>query len=674
MKLSDGKITYKVVVDDSNVEKDLNQVNQKVGGESAKAGGKVGAGFASAMSDKFGQGAKQMEGMASQMGLNVSAGAMIGVAAVAAIGVAAINVADDMDKAMDGFIASTGKGIEETDKYQDVLEDIYANNYGESFDDIAESMALVNQQMGEMSDEELQKVVEGAYLMQDVFDMDMNESIRGANALIKEFGLEGEEAFNLIAQGAQEGLNQNQDLADQLAEYAVYYSDMGFSAEEMFNAMKNGAEGGVFQIDYLNDAMKEFGIRSKDGSKASTEAFEALGLSAEDMTQKFAEGGEGAKEAFNQVVEELQGMDDQVLQNQTGVALFGTKWEDLGVDAVMALTNTEGSIDSAKSKLEEMANVKYDNMGDMFEALKRSVELLILPIGEALIPIILDLIKALLPIFQDVLPPIVELFSQLLEPLIELIGEILPPLIDLFITLMEPLMELFESVLPPIIAIFKAVITEAIMPLFKVITDILIPIIKTLLEVFTVIFQGISGIVADNIDLAIGTFKEIIDFIKNVFTGNWKGAWDNIKNIFSNIFSGIGNIFKGAINVLIDGINKFTRGINKIKIPDWVPKVGGRGFNIGSIPRLKVGMDYVPSDDFPALLHQGEAVLTADEASAYRSLGGNLKNMISGRDQQALTSNVVHSGLITVEGIDDNGQLIDTVDIILDTFRREALR
>ena len=83
----------------------------------------------------------------------------------------------------------------------------------------------------------------------------------------------------------------------------------------------------------------------------------------------------------------------------------------------------------------------------------------------------------------------------------------------------------------------------------------------------------------------------IIDFIKNVFAGNWKAAWQNVKNIFSNIISGIGNIFKLPINFIIDGMNAFIKGLNKLKIPDWVPGVGGKGLNIPLIKKLRVGME-----------------------------------------------------------------------------------
>ena len=132
--------------------------------------------------------------------------------------------------------------------------------------------------------------------------------------------------------------------------------------------------------------------------------------------------------------------------------------------------------------------------------------------------------------------------------------------------------------------------------------------------VFSSAFNSVRG----TIESVKNIFQNIIDFIKNIFTGNWSAAWENVKNIFSNIVSGLGNIFKAPINFIIDGINSFIRGLNSLKIPDWVPGVGGLSLNIPQIPKLKVGMDYVPEDDFPALLHEGEAVLTKEENAEYR--------------------------------------------------------
>lgn len=88
-------------------------------------------------------------------------------------------------------------------------------------------------------------------------------------------------------------------------------------------------------------------------------------------------------------------------------------------------------------------------------------------------------------------------------------------------------------------------------------------------------------------------FTNIIDFVKNVFSGNWSAAWDNIVAIFGNIFGMIVNLAKAPINGVISAINWVLSKINSISvtIPDWVPGVGGKtlGFNIPTIPALAAG-------------------------------------------------------------------------------------
>ena len=88
-------------------------------------------------------------------------------------------------------------------------------------------------------------------------------------------------------------------------------------------------------------------------------------------------------------------------------------------------------------------------------------------------------------------------------------------------------------------------------------------------------------------------FTNIIDFVKNVFSGNWSEAWTNITNIFGNVFGMIVNLAKAPINGVISAINWVLGKINSISvtIPEWVPGVGGKtlGFNIPTIPALAVG-------------------------------------------------------------------------------------
>ena len=519
--------------------------------------------------------------------------AALGVGAgLTVVGGKAISVANDMDQAMNGYLASTGKGKEETERYQKVLEGIYANNYGESFEDIAQAMSQVDKQLGDMSDEQLQSVTESAFALRDVFEYDVSESTRAAKAMMDNFGISGDEAMNLIAAGAQNGLDYSGELMDSISEYSVQFAKVGLDADDMFQIFQKGAETGAWNLDKIGDAVKEMSIRVIDGSDTTKQGFEEIGLNADIMAEKFSAGGETAKEAFKQTIDALAEMEDPIEQNAAGVALFGTMWEDLGPEVVTQLADITDGAYAAGDELESMKNVNYDDLGSMIDGLKRNLELLLVPLGNVLMPILELLIQSVLPVLTGLLTPLLEAIMALLEPILSLISQAIQPLIDIISFLMDmafrPLIELLKS-LPEI---FSGTLGDA--------------------------FESAKRII-ENIK---GIFGGIIDFIAGVFTGDWGRAWEGVKSIFSNIAEGIGNVFKTPINFIIGCINAFIRGLNKIKIPDWVPVIGGAGFHISEIPKLKRGMSFVPVDDYPAFLHYGERVMTREENAEYMASGG----------------------------------------------------
>lgn len=309
-----------------------------------------------------------------------------GTAFVAATGYA-VNFASEVDTALNSFQTSTGSAKEQMEDFEDVMLNIYNNNFGENLEDISNAMSSVKKEVEDISPENLQALTENALLLRDVFDYDVNEQIRAANMLMEQFEISGDEAFTLIAQGAQKGLDKNGDLLDTINEYSVQFKQLGFNAEEMFNSLENGAESGTFSVDKLGDTIKEFGIRVKDGSKTTISAFEDLGLNVDETAEKFAKGGNEAKEAFYEVTDALFDLEDPLKKNQVGVELFGTMWEDLGEEGVKALTNLEGEIDQTADTLDELNEVKYDSLESSFEGIKRAINTgLVLPLGKEALP------------------------------------------------------------------------------------------------------------------------------------------------------------------------------------------------------------------------------------------------------------------------------------------------
>lgn len=644
-KNSGGEVIYEIVADDSQLESDLNEAGKKVEKSAKKTAKK--SEDAEKESAEVKKSAKEdvtkkneqendkqekddddsyqnreesakshgskLSSIASGTAKAIGAGMLAAGTAIAGVSVAAVKSANDIDQAMNQYIASTGKSTEETERYKKVMEDIYTNNYGDSFEDIGEAMASITQNLGDLDDASLQNVTESAFALRDTFGYEIPESTRAAKAMMDNFGTSGEEAMNLIAAGAQNGLDYSGELLDSISEYSVQFAKVGLDADDMFKVFQKGAESGAFNLDKVGDAVKEFSIRAIDGSDTTIDGFKRIGLNADEMAAKFSAGGDTAKEAFQETIAALASMEDPLEQNTAGVDLFGTMWEDLGPEAVTALASIEDGAYDTAGAMQQIKDIKYDDIGSVFEGLKRSLEVLIVPLGEQLIPLLAELIDDTLPLLEDALPPILDLFTSLLTPIVNLISQGLTPLVN------------------------------AITPVIQIISSLLIPILNSLGSVFSSVLSGMLSNTTSIIGNITNILRNLIDFIRNVFTGNWRGAWENVKQIFSNAVSGLATIFKAPINAIVDGWNGLAGSLGSVTIPDWVPGIGGGSWSLPRMHRMKIGMDYVPYDLYPAYLDEGEWVLTKEEADVLRSYGG-LEGMIGMIDRSAPSVNVSVQG------------------------------
>ena len=185
-------------------------------------------------------------------------------------------------------------------------------------------------------------------------------------------------------------------------------------------------------------------------------------------------------------------------------------------------------------------------------------------------------------LWTNVLQPIykflVDMFNAVIVPIASFLGTAFVSAVDCVASIF---MHLWNEILAPLanflVNNFGAKFTDFANKATKAVSGV-----KT-------VFSGLSSYIKSTFDIVKGVFNGIITFISGIFKGNWKKAWQGVKDIFSSIITGFANIFKKPINAIIDGINSFITGLNKIKIPSWVPAVGGKGFNIAKIPRLAHG-------------------------------------------------------------------------------------
>lgn len=233
-----------------------------------------------------------------------------------------------------------------------------------------------------------------------------------------------------------------------------------------------------------------------------------------------------------------------------------------------------------------------------------------------------------------------KVFLNIVAPIIDTVAGIIKDFVNM---VLKPLWNVWETVFKDIMGIVSDLL-KFVTPIFSTILDILGPIFQLSLThlqgTFRIVFAAIGGIIQgagavihavvdgirgffnglgtwmevtfgfkwknvfETVKNAVKAFRDFMgpiinslevvflgltSFIGGVFSNNWRRAWFGVRQIFEGIVSGLSHIFKAPLNFMIDGINKFLSGIGKIKIPDWVPGVGGKGFSIPKIPRLAKG-------------------------------------------------------------------------------------
>lgn len=355
---------------------------------------------------------------------------------------AAVN---DSSGAMAQLQAATGLSAKEMSGMKDISDNLYSQNYGENYEDIGDAVGTVKQVL-QQTGEELEKTTQTAMTYRDVFKGDIAGSVQAVDAMMRKFGISSEQAYNLMAQGAQKGLNTSGGLLSAIGKYSDDFKDMGYSADEMFELLSAGMDNGADSLDGVADIMKKFGSSVKEGSASAKAAvyelfapkqldqFSAALVSGGTKSKEFADlvkaagqkgavalvgdlkaGGDSAnkamlqlqktlgsgdtlfkgladgsitgKEAMNQVIVKLKAIKDPVHQAALAGTLFGSQFEEIGNKAVLALGQTRNQFDMTRQTMEEVAAIKDNTLSEQFAAMGRELMAsLVVPMGESLMP------------------------------------------------------------------------------------------------------------------------------------------------------------------------------------------------------------------------------------------------------------------------------------------------
>lgn len=358
----------------------------------------------------------------------------------------------DYGAAMSQIQSATGLTAKDMESISESTRGLYTKGLGEDYNDLADAVTVARQST-QLQGEELDNLTKKALIYKDVFKEDVGESVRSANMLMKQFGLTADEAYNLMAQGNQRGLNKTNELLDTINEFSPQFKVLGYSAEEMFDFFATGLDAGAWNLDKVGDLVKEFDNRIKDagdaaaqdalaqlfappnidefaraletGSKATKEYQELIARTDKDTaatlvknlkkggksgadsmialasilgdSQKILDGisngGVRGADAMQMVLGKLAEIDDPIEKQTMAIAIMGTQYEDLGQKVTGALANVNSEFDMTAQTMQEIEAIKYDNLQTEWKQLTRELmDDFVLPLAQDVMPALRDFV------------------------------------------------------------------------------------------------------------------------------------------------------------------------------------------------------------------------------------------------------------------------------------------
>lgn len=540
--------------------------------------------------------------MGGVVGVTAVAGAIGGMALAIKTGV---NQATELDDAMAKFQAQTGASSNEMSKFKNIARDVWSNNFGEDISDVANMMGRVKQQMQGISDVDLKNVTEDLITLRDVYGMDENETLRGAKQLMEQFGISSEKAFDLMAKGAQNGLDYSGELGDNIAEYAGKFAQAGYSAEEYFQAMTNGTKGGSYNLDKMQDAVNVITTRMSDGTiEGSLDSFNDK---VKEVFQSYKEGRATQKDVQDAIVQDIkETTNQQEALNKASIA-FGTLGEDNNLKFITSLTSVGDEYNNVAGTMDKVKAIANGGLKNALSGLGRAFLDSFTPIGELITPILAGIVglitlaiqgiqqgfakvgdvissvfgsidtsgitnivnqvsKVLKPSFDEVKGAI-EQMKVALEPIAK---DILSKIIEVIQNIVNQAQKILTVVGPPIIAIIKKIITTIteIMPVITAILTIVRSVVSGVISFINMVVTYIGTAIAT----AMGFIMPIVQIISTIVANIWsviltvaQNIWSKVSEVVTAIIGFVSNLFKTVSDIINKIWSKIQDSMNKVR-------------------------------------------------------------------------------------------------------------
>ena len=432
---------------------------------------------------------------------------------------------------VNAYFGETGQAAEDT---ANVIKSVYSDGVGESMDSVADAVLMVKKNLGDLSETDLTNLTQQAITLDELYGIDMNETLRGVNSLMLQYGLTAQEAMDYIVVGTQNGLDKTNELGDNLSEYAGKFSQAGYSASEYFQLLDNGLKNGAYNLDKVNDAINEVTTRLVDGTIG--ESIGSFSTKTQELFTSWQNGGATQKQVIDSIVADIGNCTNQQEALNLAALAFGTMAEDGNLKFITSLTSVGSTYDSVKGSAQGMFDATTTPMQQM-ESNTRKLQQALVPLGEKLA----ELANAILPPLVSVITTIGGWFERLPGP------------VQNFVIILGALLAAFTALTPVIAAISVAMgaLNISMLPIIAVIAAVAAAIagIIAIIQNWGAITQWF-GELWNTICTGIGA---MVDSLKAWFSNLWthlQSVWEGICNVVQTAVMLLGSIIQGAIDII----------------------------------------------------------------------------------------------------------------------------
>ena len=450
------------------------------------------------------------------------------------IGTNALEAYSDTENAVtkvNAYFGETGQAAEQS---ASVIKAVYSAGVGESMDTVANAVLMVKKNLGDLSETDLTNLTQQAITLEELYGIDMNETLRGVNSLMQQYGLTAQEAMDYIVVGTQNGLDKTNELGDNLNEYAGKFSQAGYSASEYFQLLDNGLKNGAYNLDKVNDAINEVTTRLVDGTIG--ESIGSFSTRTQELFASWQNGGATQKQVIDSIVADIGNCTNQQEALNLAALAFGTMAEDGNLKFITSLTSVGSTYDSVKGSAQGLFDATTTPMQQM-EANIQKLQQALVPLGQKLA----ELANAILPPLVAVITTIGGWFERLPGP------------VQNFVIILGALLAAFTALTPVIAAISVAMgaLNISMLPIIGVIAAVAAAIagIIAIIQNWGAITQWFGNL-WNTICTGIGS---MVEALKTWFSNLWthlQNVWNGICNVVQTAVMLLGSIIQGAVQII----------------------------------------------------------------------------------------------------------------------------